>query len=75
MLLSELPWEPASDDGPDGWLRECPVGRYIIYENYDGSFDIACRCLPYNGNWYDVDPIAAQAVLFHITQGGNYETL
>ena len=72
MLLSEVKWNRPSDATyVFAWPTEAVLitrrndGRYYI-KKYEGPTHAAVR-------WDGLDEFTAQAVLIHLTQGGNHE--
>lgn len=79
MRLDELDWVRSPVNTCD-WTRFM-IGRdsYVNIVRYDDdTYSITRASYLYRASdpprvWYDLDPITAQAVLHHLTQGGNDE--
>jgi hypothetical protein len=73
-LLHELDWTHGShkfrwarDVDPE-IIRGAEVCGYAILEDAHGRYGIVPSNLDSRPHWFDLDPIAAQAVLIHIQQ-------
>jgi hypothetical protein len=67
MLLSELKWDYPSDQAHNRAEVRTECGTVIVWRQFDGTYNI--YTLWPKADYERLDPITAQAVLYHLTTG------